>query len=290
MPQNLKHCKATTRNGEPCRNRAVDATGYCRTHHPIPEERRSSGSSFEANCLKVLRLLGYSVELNVTVGGCQIDIFASYQTGVISLRLMVECKDYAVGRNVGVTELKEFAGVLQAARGRAVDKGLMITTQGFTREAKEFGAAAGIELVRFADLATRLVQFDDYVDRVICEFESLPASRYYIELSASETEDYDIEDESQFERPLTDVVSRLLLREGRKKVALLGNFGTGKSTFCRKYAYDLAKRFRSDATSRIPVLVNLSDYESKLDIQELVTNTLQFNYGVRIDLTLCQEL
>lgn len=38
------------------------------------------------------------------------------------------------------------------------------------------------------------------------------------------------------------------------------------------------------------MVIPLSDYETNLDIQQLITNSLQFRYGVRIDMTVCQEL
>jgi RNA polymerase sigma factor (sigma-70 family) len=238
----------------------------------------------------VLRLLGYQVHRNVLINGCQIDLMAEYRTGMIPLRLMVECKDYGDSRTVGVEEIKTFSGVLHAARGKAVDKGLFVTTHGFTKEAKELARHAGIELVTFSDLSTQLVNFDDYIEKVIAEFEGNPAFDFYIDLTGTETEDYEGAPDSDFHRPLDDLVNRCLFEGDGARLALLGNFGTGKTTFCRKFAYDLACKYKHNPMSRIPVVIGLSDYESKLDIQELVTNTLQFRYGVRIDLTLCREL
>jgi RNA polymerase sigma factor (sigma-70 family) len=237
-----------------------------------------------------LRLLGYRVERNVTINGCQIDVFAEYRTGMIPLRLMVECKDYGDGRTVGIEEVNKFSGILHVARGKAVDKGLLVTTHGFTREAKEFAREAGIELVTFSNLSTELVNFDDYIEKVIAEFEDAPAFSYYVDLTGTETEDYEGAPASDFHRPLDNLVNRFLFEAEGTRLALLGNFGTGKTTFCRKFAHDLARKYKQNQMSRIPIVVGLSDYESKLDIQELVTNTLQFRYGVRIDLTLCQEL
>src|SRR4029079_14312631 len=127
---------------------------------------------FEESVLKVLRLLGYKVEQNITLAGCQIDIVAEYRTGVIPIRLMVECKDYAPGHTVGVDEVKEFSGALYPVRGKGVDKGLLVARSGFTRAAKELADSAGIHLVEFAELANMLLDFDDYIDRVINEFES----------------------------------------------------------------------------------------------------------------------
>lgn len=240
--------------------------------------------------MRILRLLGYSVERNLTVAGCQIDLFAEYRTGVIPLRLLVECKDYAEATNVGVEEVKEFSGVLYPARGRAVDKGLLVARHGFTRAAKELAEEAGITLVSFPDLTNQLVDFQPYIERVIDDFERLPVSNHYVDLSFSESEDYLGGDQSVIQRPLDDAVNKALLEDGKTKLALLGNFGTGKSTWCRKYARDIAKTYEKDHTKRIPIVVPLTDYEANVDIQQLITNTLQFRYALRIDLAVCQEL
>jgi RNA polymerase sigma factor (sigma-70 family) len=145
-------------------------------------------------------------------------------------------------------------------------------------------------LITFAELSTQLVNFDDYINKVIGEFEQSSVFKSYIDLSGTEMEDYEGANRSTFIRPLESFVDRLLFNEGRGKLALLGNFGTGKTTFCRKYAYELARHYKKDPTTRIPIVINLNDYEARLDIQELLTNTLQFRYGVRIDLTICAEL
>jgi len=346
----VKNCKATTGNGTECANPAADETGFCRTHHPDAAKRPSTGDEFEESVLKVLRLLGYTVQRNVTVAGCQIDILAEYRTGVIRLRLIVECKDYGEGRTVGVEDVKNFSGVLHPVRGKAVDKGLLVARGGFTRAAKELAESAGILLVEFAELANQLLDFDAYIERVIKEFDDSPVARYYIDLSYAFTEDYAAGDPELIHRPLDDAVNRILFQEitatetialapstapnpriaidqeqtangsqsenysftgtgfpdkpqtnvpasarlgavlQKGKLALLGNFGTGKTTWCKKYARDLAIQYQKDHTRRIPIVVSLSDYETKLDIQQLVTNTLQFRYGVRVDLSICQEL
>jgi RNA polymerase sigma factor (sigma-70 family) len=253
-------------------------------------KKSAAGSEFEENVLRVLRLLGYDVRKNITAAGCQIDLYAEYRTGVIPLRLLVECKDYAESSNVGVEDVKDFSGVLFPLRGTMVDKGLLVARHGFTRAAKELAEKAGITLVSFPELTNQLIDFEPYINLVIREFETLPVANHYIDLSFSESEDYLGGDESVIDRPLDDAVNRLLFEEGKTKLALLGNFGTGKSTWCRKYARDLAKQYQADRTRRIPVVIPLTDYEANVDIQQLITNALQFRYGLRIDLAICQEL
>jgi RNA polymerase sigma factor (sigma-70 family) len=345
----MKRCKARISGAKKCSNNAIDETGFCRAHHPIAEKRRSTGGAFEASVTKVLRLLGYTVQRNVTVAGCQIDMLAEYRTGVIRIRLLVECKDYEDGRTVGVDEVKEFSGVLYPARGKAVDKGLIVARSGFTRSARELADSAGLDLVEFSELANQLLDLDGYIDRVIAEFDDSLVAKCYIDLSYATTEDYLGGDPELIQRPLDRAVSRILFPEPdatdvaldsmqrvpdarpsvivqvqsdnsddesstlsvasprpvqellsarstsatalrKTRIALLGNFGTGKTTWCRKYARDLAVQYKADRTRRIPLVVSLSDYETRLDIQQLVTNTLQFRYGVRVDISLCQEL
>ena len=237
----------------------------------------------------MLRLLGYQVERNTTLAGVQIDLFAEVKTGVIRLRLMVECKDYDVGQTVGIEEIKEFLGTLLAVRGKQVDKGIVVARSGFTRAAKELAENAGVEAVTFSDLQNQLVDFAPYLDRVIAEFDDNKVASNYIDLSYSESEDF-TQNADLIHRPLEDAVNRVLFDNQKSRLALLGNFGTGKTTWCKKYARDLALKYRQEKAGRIPILISLSDYDSNVDIQQLVTNTLQYTYGVRIDAQVCQEL
>ena len=243
--------------------------------------------------MKCLRLLWYLVERNVSMHGCQIDLYAEYQTGTIRLRLMIECKDYRNGQAVGVKEIKEFIGALTPALGHLVDKGLIVSQSEFTREAKNLAASTGIELVRLQDLEHKLVDFEGYTDQVIKEHTNSPAYPCYIDLSATSIEDFEGAPPDSFQRPIDTVIDRLLFGLKKQKLALLGNFGTGKTTFCRKYAHDLALKYREnpdDPKNRIPIVIQLKDYESRLDIQELITNTFQFRYAVRLDIKLCEQL
>jgi RNA polymerase sigma factor (sigma-70 family) len=284
-------CKGTNRKGKPCLRRAIGSNGFCRSHDPQDSKRPSTGRAFEEQVFKVLRSLGYKVERNLNVNGCQIDVYGEYRTGIITLRLMVECKDYGTGKTVGIDEMNKFAGVLAVARNiGVVDKGLFVTTHGYTAAAKLNARSAGIELTTYRELSTQLIDFGDYLDRIMGEFRSSPVSKCYIDLSGTEVEDYEGADDSVFHRPIEDYINQHLFVDGHGKLGLLGNFGTGKSTFCHKYAHDLAKMYKMNEAARIPIVVNLSDYDSKLHIQQLILNTLQFRYNVNITYTLCQEL
>ena len=102
-------CTATTRKAHACRNPALPGLTVCAAHQSNDRSTTEQGSQFEVDVVKILALLGYRVDRNVTLNGCQIDILATYRTGLIELRLMVECKDYAPRRPVGVEDIN-FSG------------------------------------------------------------------------------------------------------------------------------------------------------------------------------------
>ena len=294
MPQ---LCQGTTTNGKPCRNSAIDDSGFCRTHHPQMSQRPSTGMSFEERVCEVLRLLGYKTQRDVQVRGSQVDIVAEIATGIIPFRLLVECKDYRGDRLVDIEEVRDFYAKLSRARPWFADKGVFVTTNGFARNAREFAREESIILVVFSELETQLVDFEPYRQLVMSQFKQLPSSQYHVSLSGTLTEDYATSDRASFHRPLETLINRVLFERDSNKVAVLGNWGTGKTTFCLKYAHELAQTYdknvydKEDPRSRLPVVISLSEYHSGMNIQQLVLDTLQSAYGVRgIDPTLSLRL
>lgn len=98
-------------------------------------------------------------------------------------------------------------------------------------------------------------------------------SRYYVDPPyAVETVrgNGDIVQESRNGR-LDDYVDRWLGEPGRNHVSVLGEFGAGKTWFCRRYAYDRLRAWQDDPNSqRLPVLINLREYAKHLDVRSMI--------------------
>jgi hypothetical protein len=73
------------------------------------------------------------------------------------------------------------------------------------------------------------------------------------------------------------------LRESNQShgLALLGSYGTGKSTVAKKVAYDLAKSYLAGSQKRIPLLIELREFGSHQSIEGLVTHILTNVHRVR---------
>jgi hypothetical protein len=89
------------------------------------------------------------------LAGNQIDIVVEERTSMGStLRTAVECKAYA--RPVGVDVVTRFASLVALFKQRSiVDRGALVTSQGFTPQARAAGKEMGIELLELADLQQR---------------------------------------------------------------------------------------------------------------------------------------
>lgn len=74
--------------------------------------------------------------------------------------------------------------------------------------------------------------------------------------------------------------SRIL---SRNHLSVLGDYGTGKSSFCLQLTYKLAKRYIEDPVShRIPVFISLRDYATAVSVQQLVTDLLLNKYSINL--------
>lgn len=78
-------------------------------------------------------------------------------------------------------------------------------------------------------------------------------------------------------------VDSWLQDKSRKCLAVLGDYGTGKSWFCLRLAKRLADRYRKDVDSNpIPLLISFKRFNPSLDLSDLVRLELFEGYGVQV--------
>jgi len=104
-----------------------------------------SGPQFEVWIGSLLERFGFRTEVTQASGDGGIDIVATLDRPLIGGRYLVQCKRYTPDALVGVPAVREFCGTLVADRGAV--KGLLITTSGFTVQAREFAKTLPMELI-----------------------------------------------------------------------------------------------------------------------------------------------
>lgn len=87
-------------------------------------------------------------------------------------------------------------------------------------------------------------------------------------------------------KPVKDEYSSLdnymddwLAERGKTHISLLGEFGTGKTWFCRHYAYLQLDRYLKDPINqRFPLLITLRDFVKATTVQQLINDALLEQY------------
>lgn len=235
----------------------------CKTNN-----KSEKGTIFENKVAKIFDLMGYRVELDKSINNCQIDIYGELPSGPTTFKVMVECKDYK--GKVGIEDVNKFVGVSQSAL-TSIDKAFMVSSGGFTRDAKSYAEKSGIECYNYSDLINKLINFDQYIDQLIVDYQNDELSKYYVDLDGIRIG----KGKKKIFKPIDKYINKWLHTKGKNHISILGEYGCGKTSFCRKYAQELALKYKKNpAGNRIPLLINLRDYAKAMNIEQLITDLL----------------
>jgi len=243
-------------------------------------ENYKKGKRFEDEVAQIFKLLGAQVTKGILINNKKVDILAEYKLpaggNIGKHRIIVECKNQNKPRSQNATIL-EFAGLLNAARKTNKAEGVEIITKVPWGEAAR-GAAEenGIGLLTYDEKISQLLDFTSYLNKIISKFDGdgktnhkkdPPLASYYVNLRAQMEKDGACNDIPV----LNEYVKKWIDDNSTKQLAILGGFGTGKSSFCLKIARDLACSFNENrSNNRIPILINLRDFTKSLSIESLI--------------------
>jgi len=255
----------------------------------MPKAKKTStappGVDFEREVEHLLRLKGYHVERNVHVKGTQIDLMASTTDSLSNVKLLVECGDHKT--SVGVDIVKEKASVLFALTGEPfIYRLLYVSRNGFTADAKTFADANPSVVLRTAlQLERELIDFQPYVDWYVYNYEHNEGMFREARLAVNYVELAARSESGELLQSLTIALRGWLTSAKDNILFLLGEFGAGKTSFCRQLIYVmLRERARGvPGSDPIPILINLREYRTGVpSMKQIVTDALLNHYGVRL--------
>lgn len=242
------------------------------------KRNKSKGHAFEQEVADIYRYLNADkVNTNARMLGHEVDVYVELKTpDGITLRLGIECKNHE--SKVGLTIATEVINKLGFLRQeREIDLPILVTKNDITAEAKTSLAASKVRHVLLSDLLRNALDFSRYLTGEIGKYEGSLIFKKNLYRSLSCT------DESGKNEGLIDDFVPSWFDRGGRFLVILGDYGTGKTTFTRKYFYELAKKYlASPSTSRIPIRIELKQYRKEVNIRSLITDLLLHEYGVRI--------
>jgi septin family protein len=108
----------------------------------------------------------------------------------------------------------------------------------------------------------------DYLTEKIDEYEKDEALKYYIDLEG-------VDENDVYSGKLGDIVNDFLF-DIKNVLVILGDYGTGKTTFLKKIFSQKAEAYLNDPiNNRIPILIYLRDYQKATSIGSLIEDYLR---------------
>lgn len=244
----------------------------------LPESSSSDWRSFELEVAKLMTLQGYEVKPDRLVGARQSDLVATLRHGPCTTTVLVECKYLLAGKRVGVREVSDFCSRVANARISGIgDKGFLVTNTTFTRLAflcvSSLNLQNCVSLLSYEDMEKSPLDFTYYVNMLVTRFQNMPLSSYMADLSCTTME-------GQRQASISKFVLRWL-RTKANQMCILGDYGTGKTSFCLYLACFLAKQYlQSPNKARIPLLIELKEYAKAGGVRPMVTDLLVNECGI----------
>jgi uncharacterized protein YjbI with pentapeptide repeats len=161
-------------------------------------------------------------------------------------------------------------------------QGFIFTFNRISTSAKMLAAESPIVSVQTqAEFYRKLMKPEKYISYLKGIYANSDIPQYYVNLDCYKEEFR--EGESGFLKEssgdLENYVDKWLLDKSKKHISILGEFGTGKTWFCKRYgAKSLDKYLENPDINRLPIFISLRDYAKSYSIQQMITDLLVNEY------------
>jgi len=190
--------------------------------------------------------------------------------GAFARPVAVVCKE-------GTVERGDVEALLTEVKAQGLGSGVLVTHTRVSPVARERAAATegAVRTFTLDQFYRELIDFNGYVHALVADYEKDELSTYYVDLGCRSGD-------GSLYKPMDDYVDAWLDDLARNHISILGDYGTGKTSFCRQYAAKLGRRWLADPDrQRIPILISLRDYAKAMNLEQLVTDFLVNRYGIQ---------
>jgi len=201
------------------------------------------------------------------------DMIATLEQGALRQRVLVRCVDGEI--------LPADVDELDTALDRKTPQGWLISDRRVSDQARERAARdEAFQVFNLSDFLRQMV-WGPYFDALtaLVEKDRIPA--LYVDLACYRQEMDEKGNEVGRDRhaSLDGYIDNWLKERGKQHISLLGEFGTGKTWFCRHYAYRQLERYLQDpANERLPLLITLRAFAKAMTPQQLINDALLEQY------------
>jgi len=221
-----------------------------------------------------LQAIRYKVDDLRQLDDRRTSMVATLDEGTVKQSVRVHC----IGGEITPSDVK----ALESALDLRTPQGWLISDKRVSQKARQL-AAAEESHVQVFDLAGFLEEkiWKVYFSQLRTLVEQNQISELYVDLGCYKKEMDEEGREIGRDRyaSLDAYIDDWLTERGKMHISLLGEFGTGKTWFCRHYAYRQLGRYLNDpANKRLPLLITLRAFTKAMTAQQLINDALLEQY------------
>lgn len=201
------------------------------------------------------------------------EIEATLEQGAVRQRLLIRCIEGEI--------TAEDVSLLDKTLNRKIPEGWLMSDKRVSNMARKI--ASQDDAIQVFNLSEFLQQkvWGPYIDALTSLVRRDRIPELYVDLACHKLQiPEEGKEANRDEYPSLDgYIDNWLSERGKMHISLLGEFGTGKTWFCRHYAYRQLQRYLKDpASERIPVLITLRSFAKSMTPQQLINDALIEQY------------
>jgi KaiC/GvpD/RAD55 family RecA-like ATPase len=238
-------------------------------YFPAPEvEPPTPASSLAGTVEGLLVVMGFACQ-DREDGADRVRLVCT-PTGAFARPMAVVCREGTVGQD-------DVEALLTEMDEKGLVGGVLVTHTRVSPASRERATRTdgAVRVFTLDEFYRELIDFEPYMRELVADYEDDDLSTYYVDLGCKSA------DGSEY-KPMDEYVDAWLGDPTRNHISILGDYGTGKTSFCRQYAAKLGRRWLTDPDrNRIPILISLRDYAKAMNLEQLITDFLVNRYGIQ---------
>lgn len=228
--------------------------------------------------MSVWNIMGYDIH-NCIFNNDAIDFEATINYWAGTTKVFVRCVNGEISTNDVIETQKHI-------ENHDEEKGFIFTHSRMSPTAIEFVKQyPRIRLQTQSQFYRSILKPEKYFEELSKNYDKSEISKFYVNLKCFKKSN--IADEVTFVKEqlgdLDSYVNKWLVDRSPRHLALLGEFGSGKTWFSRKFAKTCLDRYLENPDSnRLPVFISLRDYAKSYSIKQLITDLLVNEYEFQL--------
>lgn len=200
-------------------------------------------------------------------------------------KVFVEVKDLArrLGRVDVLKIWRDYEGIIAAEQPAIL---LIVTRNGLTPDGAGYveNENPNTRHQTIWQLEDNVLGFLEYSEHIENAFKENGLNNYYVNAKAKRVAYSDTNDQRALEGPPLDLLVTIkawIESDEQHPIAILGGYGSGKSSFAKKLVSEQAAKWRNDQSERRPLLIKLGDYTGHTRLEGMLGTMFTHDFPAR---------